>query len=200
MPGRALFDHYGIVFKNCIIENNVALRIIQLQGNVLLNDTIIRNNISDEGAITPENENYIAGKIMLVGNNYVYGNRSNAQIDENGYPLLENGELIGGSEANIVINGALDGRDVQDSFVIYNIVNSCIGISFSGEENLDILNGVEPAVYFGKKVKKPIIGDALRDIEPKDIRRANWLMYGSEILLFILGIGIRVLLLKIAGV
>ena len=33
------------------------------------------------------------------------------------------------------------------------------------------------AVYFGKAVKKPFIGEALRKIEPKDIRRANRLMY-----------------------
>ena len=33
------------------------------------------------------------------------------------------------------------------------------------------------AVYFGKAVKKPFIGEALRKIEPEDIRRANRLMY-----------------------
>ena len=33
------------------------------------------------------------------------------------------------------------------------------------------------AVYFGKTVKKPFIGEALREIEPEDIRRANRLMY-----------------------
>ena len=70
-----------------------------------------------------------------------------------------------------------------------SVCSGALGVELAGD-----------AVYFGKKVKKPTIGDALRDIEPKDIRRANWLMYGSEILLLILGIGIRVLLLKIAGV
>ena len=33
------------------------------------------------------------------------------------------------------------------------------------------------AVYFGKTVKKPFIGEALRKIEPEDIRRANRIMY-----------------------
>ena len=33
------------------------------------------------------------------------------------------------------------------------------------------------AIYFGKTVKKPFIGEALRKIEPEDIRRANRLMY-----------------------
>ena len=35
------------------------------------------------------------------------------------------------------------------------------------------------AIYFGKLVKKPTIGDALRDIEIEDIRRANRLMYAT---------------------
>ena len=33
------------------------------------------------------------------------------------------------------------------------------------------------AVYFGKLQQKPFIGDALRDIEPEDIRRAHKLMF-----------------------
>lgn len=35
------------------------------------------------------------------------------------------------------------------------------------------------ASYFGKAVKKPYIGDALRRVEYEDIRRANRLMYGA---------------------
>lgn len=49
------------------------------------------------------------------------------------------------------------------------------------------------ASYFGKLIKKPAIGDALRPIEHEDIRRANQLMYltawiceGACIVLFIL--------------
>lgn len=38
------------------------------------------------------------------------------------------------------------------------------------------------AVYFGKVVKKPTIGDALRPVEYEDIRRANRLMYGTAVL------------------
>ena len=150
MPRTSLFDHYGIYFKNCIIENNVALRIIQLQGRVCLNNTIIKNNVVSEGAIVPENGNDVMGRILLIGNNYVYGNRSDAQLDESGCPLVENSKLVGGVESNIVINGTLTGRDTQDDFVIYNIEGSCFGISFAGEDNTDILNGVEPAVYFGE--------------------------------------------------
>ena len=38
------------------------------------------------------------------------------------------------------------------------------------------------ASYFGKKVKKPYIGDAVRRVEYEDIRRANRLMYAAALL------------------
>ena len=37
--------------------------------------------------------------------------------------------------------------------------------------------------YFGKTVVKPTIGDDTRPAEPKDILRANRLMYGAALLL-----------------
>lgn len=45
-----------------------------------------------------------------------------------------------------------------------------------------------PACYFGKQVEKPYIGDARRDIEPTDIRRANRMMVVTS--LVALGIGL----------
>jgi len=51
------------------------------------------------------------------------------------------------------------------------------------------------ASYFGKIVKKPFIGDALRRAEPEDIRRADRLLYGTAwlcealCLLFLLALG-----------
>lgn len=49
------------------------------------------------------------------------------------------------------------------------------------------------ASYFGKVVKKPFLGDAVRQVEYEDIKRVNWLMYGMayfcELLcLFVMGI------------
>ncbi len=38
------------------------------------------------------------------------------------------------------------------------------------------------ACYFGRLYEKPYIGDAEREIEPEDIRRANRLMYGTAVL------------------
>ena len=48
------------------------------------------------------------------------------------------------------------------------------------------------AYYFGKLYEKPTIGDAKRSIEPKDIRRANRLMYGTAVLMVIVGVGVLI--------
>lgn len=52
------------------------------------------------------------------------------------------------------------------------------------------------ASYFGKVVEKPFIGDALREIEAEDIRRANRLMFISEALCLIFCLLIMGIVLK----
>ncbi|MCI9079540.1 MAG: cobalamin biosynthesis protein CobD [Lachnospiraceae bacterium] len=52
----------------------------------------------------------------------------------------------------------------------------------AGALNIELLGD---AYYFGKLVKKPSIGDAIRDIEPYDIHKANNLMYCMEFLMVI---------------
>lgn len=47
------------------------------------------------------------------------------------------------------------------------------------------------AVYFGKVVKKPFIGDGKRAVEPEDIARANRLLYVSASVLCAVGLLIR---------
>lgn len=49
------------------------------------------------------------------------------------------------------------------------------------------------ASYGGELHTKPYIGDALRDIEPEDILRANRLMYATALLTFILSLAVRIL-------
>jgi adenosylcobinamide-phosphate synthase len=44
------------------------------------------------------------------------------------------------------------------------------------------------AWYFGKLVKKPEIGDKLRDIKPEDIETANRVMYLSVFMIYVIGI------------
>lgn len=48
------------------------------------------------------------------------------------------------------------------------------------------------AYYFGKLHKKEYIGDALREIETEDIKRANRLLYMCAIVSFVLLIGIKI--------
>ena len=53
-----------------------------------------------------------------------------------------------------------------------------------------------PAMYFGKRVEKPSLGDPLRPVETGDILRANRLMYATAFLalLFFCGVPLLVLL------
>ena len=48
-----------------------------------------------------------------------------------------------------------------------------------------------PADYFGEYYPKPTIGDAVRPIEPEDIRRADRMMYAESLLALVLGLVIR---------
>lgn len=64
-----------------------------------------------------------------------------------------------------------------------SVCAGALGIRLSGD-----------AVYSGRVVRKPYIGDALRDVEPEDIRRANRLLYLSSWLCEILCLGIMALL------
>ena len=54
-----------------------------------------------------------------------------------------------------------------------------------------------PATYFGKYYDKPTIGDAVRAIEPKDILRANTMMYVASVLGLAAAVLVRILVLCI---
>ena len=97
----------------------------------------------------------------------------------------------------MLMGAALGGRDfnVKNAWLIYlrdrhnhsspnsaqteAVCAGALGIRLAG-----------PASYFGQRVEKPYIGEALREVEAKDIRRANRLMYLTAWLgeLFCLGI------------
>ena len=53
------------------------------------------------------------------------------------------------------------------------------------------------AFYFGELHHKPFIGDALREIEPDDIPRANKLMYTTSILVLIIFMVVRFLISEV---
>ena len=49
------------------------------------------------------------------------------------------------------------------------------------------------AWYFGKLCKKPTIGDAIREIEPEDIRRSHTLLYMTAVLALVVFEVVKVL-------
>lgn len=51
------------------------------------------------------------------------------------------------------------------------------------------------AWYFGKKVEKPYIGDAIRPIETEDICRANRLLYAASFLMWVMCMGALAMIL-----
>ena len=51
-----------------------------------------------------------------------------------------------------------------------------------------------PAYYFGEYYDKPTIGDPLREIEPRDVLRANRMMYAESLLALVLGLAVRLML------
>lgn len=53
------------------------------------------------------------------------------------------------------------------------------------------------AWYFGKLYEKPVIGDALRPVEPEDIPRANRLLYASSALACVIFTGLRLAVLSV---
>lgn len=53
-----------------------------------------------------------------------------------------------------------------------------------------------PASYFGVVHPKPTIGDALREVEPGDIRRANRMLYAASFLCLALLCAARILIIK----
>ena len=64
-----------------------------------------------------------------------------------------------------------------------SVVAGALGLRLAGD-----------AVYFGKLVEKPYIGDDLRPIEPEDIRRAHKLMFTATGEMLILALGLQLLL------
>lgn len=48
-----------------------------------------------------------------------------------------------------------------------------------------------PASYFGKRLEKPYIGDATREIEPEDILRTNRIMMAASVVAVIFGLAIH---------
>ncbi len=51
--------------------------------------------------------------------------------------------------------------------------------------------------YFGKASKKPVIGNAIEELNSEHIKKANHLMYVTSILFLLLGLGFRFTVIKL---
>lgn len=166
---------YSSLMKDCLWEENVAHTpsvIFAVGGYNFIEDCTIKNNVTiskthpEQGGILGST---YSPNIYLIGRVYIYGNRYNAELDEDGYPLIENGELVGGEELNIMKRKA-NMPDDTDFTNIYSFgldtKNSKIGIWCPHEDqNSDILNGIEPAVYLwgGSPVNSDILNCLVSD-------------------------------------
>ena len=94
----------------------------------------------------------------------------------------------------------ISGGDEKNAEKIYKRDRYCHASPNSAQTEAVMAGALEvqlagDAVYFGKVVKKPTIGDDIRPVEAEDIKRANHLMYLTSFLGLVFFAGIRALFL-----
>lgn len=102
--------------------------------------------------------------------------------------IIASSALLGQNAANALVIWRRDRRNHKSPNSAHpeSACAGALGVQLAGD-----------ACYFGQLVHKPTIGDPLRTIEPRDIRRANRLLYVSAILCLLLCCGIRLCTLLI---
>lgn len=110
---------------------------------------------------------------------YLYFGRAAARLDDfvnfipariSAYLMIAASFLLGsnfsGKDAFIIYKRDCQKHASPNSAQTESVCAGALGIQLAGD-----------ASYFGKRVKKPYIGESLRKVEYEDIRRANDLMY-----------------------
>ena len=98
-----------------------------------------------------------------------------------------------------VVAAALTGNSARGAWRIWRRDRRCHASPNSAQTESACAGalGVQlagPAYYFGEYYDKPTIGDPLREIEPRDILRANRMMYAESLLALVLGLAVRLML------
>lgn len=102
----------------------------------------------------------------------------------------------------LVASAAFLGYDAKGAFRIWrrDHANHSSPNSAQSESAVAGALGIEllgDAYYFGKLVEKPTVGDPTRPVRPKDIIRANKMLYSSSGLCCALGVAIRIIILLV---
>ena len=179
----------------CLDETGVAKAAIET----------VAENTSD-GVIAPMIFTAIGGPILgffykavntmdsMVGyknDKYLYFGRCAAKLDDvvNYIPARISAWLM-------ILASACERMNCKNAEKIYKRDRYCHASPNSAQTEAVMAGVLEvqlagDAVYFGKVVKKPTIGDDIRPVEAEDIKRANHLMYLTSFLGLVFFAGIR---------
>ncbi len=125
---------------------------------------------------------------------YLYFGRCSAKADDflnyiparvSAYMMIFASWLLGMDLKNAVKIHRRDSKkhSSPNSAQTESVCAGALGVKLAGD-----------ACYFGKLVKKPEIGDSLREIEIEDIKRANRLMYLTSVLALILCLAVKLII------
>jgi adenosylcobinamide-phosphate synthase len=119
---------------------------------------------------------------------YIYFGRAAAKLDDilNFIPARV-------SALCMILSAYLLGMDGDSAWKIYIRDRYCHASPNSAQTEAVCAGALNirlagDAYYFGKLYHKPTIGDSVRMVEAEDIKRANRLMYGTSVIVFVLGI------------
>lgn len=122
---------------------------------------------------------------------YLYFGRAAAHLDDvAGYLPARLAALFW------IAAAALTGHDAKGAWKIWRRDRRCHASPNSAQTESACAGalGVQlagPAYYFGKLYTKPTIGDPLRPVEPRDILRANRMLYAASVLALVTGLAAR---------
>ena len=122
---------------------------------------------------------------------YLYFGRAAAHLDDvAGYLPARLAALFW------IAAAAITGHDVKGAWKIWRRDRRCHASPNSAQTESACAGalGVQlagPAYYFGKLYAKPTIGDPLRPVEPRDILRANRMLYAASVLALAVGLAVR---------
>lgn len=174
-------DGFNIVLNACVIEENYALEYAAIRATnslYLYNSKIINNSaaVLCGGVYYDGNVNH---RFFMLGENIIEGNRIGAEthvVDGLTLPVIQDGSLVGGTEANVYFS------DLETHFVVCNSSifssNTRVGITtaVTGQLNGDIplVITYAPSYYMGSECLDCFFcDDPDYELEYRDVLKAD---------------------------